>query len=495
MAMFLSFEINNNSIKIIEASKKGKTLSVLSWLIIDGSCFDGRILDMDRTVNAINEELKNKRIKTGKAIILINSSRIMIRRIKLPLLKKKKEILSMIQIELQQRVRADLSQYRIMYEVYDITKENKISYAEYIVYCIPEDLVNDCHELTERLKLRLLKLDIVPACINELYKNKFMINDFVLDESGIEAFVNANEDTVSFSAVNNGICDFYIISEPIENNLEKETESSSIDNSIIILQIMKHMRYYYSVTGNRSIDRINVYGINNEIINKEIKSNLNMNSEKISSLSCLPKECLPDGFELSKFFNNIIALFSNNKDLAKNTNTSLKLKKGFVYAAIISIIAAASSLLLGFINTRVAVKDEMAKMTSYIDDAENYETYREIEDIKSESEYLKQYLSRVEELMLEIEQNDYIDTSIIREIHRLKPIETKIASIHSDKEGIQLLCLSPSMSEAALFFSDLRGFDRVGKAYMSSIQSKTGQSFSYSIVLKLKDVIDNEEEF
>ena len=70
--------------------------------------------------------------------------------------------------------------------------------AEYIVYCIPEDLVNDCHELTERLKLRLLKLDIVPACINELYKNKFMINDFVLDEKGIEAFVNANEDTVSF---------------------------------------------------------------------------------------------------------------------------------------------------------------------------------------------------------------------------------------------------------------------------------------------------------
>jgi hypothetical protein len=140
------------------------------------------------------------------------------------------------------------------------------------------------------------------------------------------------------------------------------------------------------------------------------------------------------------------------------------------------------------------MKDEMTKMTSYIDDAGNYGLYREIEDIKSQSEYLKLYLSRIKELKLETERNDCIDTNIIREIGRLKPIETKISSIHSDKEGIQLLCLSPSISEAALFFSDLRGFDRVGKAYMSSIQSKTGQSFSYSIVLKLKDVINNEEE-
>ncbi len=495
MAMFLSLEINN-SIKIIEASKKGITLSVLSCMTIDGSCvMDGRILDMDRTVNVINEALNNKGIKTGKAIFIINSSRIMIRRIKLPLLKKKQEILSMLQIELQQEVRTDLSKYMILYDVADITKDKKIAYAQYVAYCVPEELVNDCHELAVRLKLKSLKINIVPVCINELYKNKFMINGFALNKRGIVAFVNVDENSVSFSAVNNGICDFQIISEPMINFYEKETESLSFDRSFVISQIIKQIRHYYSVTGNRSIDNIYIYGINNEKVNEEINSILSIKSEVIGSISCLPEESSPDGFELRKFFNNIIVLFSENKDLAKNTNTKIKIKKGFAYAAIISIIAAASSLLLGFINTRVAVKDEMAKMTSYIDDAENYETYREIEDIKSESEYLKQYLSRVEELMLEIEQNDYIDTSIIREIHRLKPIETKIASIHSDKEGIQLLCLSPSMSEAALFFSDLRGFDRVGKAYMSSIQSKTGQSFSYSIVLKLKDVIDNEEEF
>ena len=494
MAMFLSFEINNN-IKIIEASKKGRTLSVLRSMSIDGSFVeDGRILDMDRTVDAINEELIKRGIKTRKAIFLINSSRIMIRRIKLPLLKKKKEILSMIQIELQQRVRADLSRYKIIYEVSDITREKKIAYAEYIVYCISEDLVNSCYKLAEGLKLKLLEISIIPLCINELYKNKGMINDFVLNKRGIEAFVNVNENSVSFSAVNNGICDFYTISKPMGINLEKETESPSFDVSIVITQIVKQIRYYYSVSGNRSIDKIYVYGINNKKINEDIKSNLKINSEKITSISCLPKESLLNGFELSKYFNNVIALLSNNKELAKNTNSRLKLKKGFAYAAIVSIIAAISSLLLGFINNRAAMKNEMTKMTSYIDNAENYEAYREIEDIKRQSEYLKLYLSRAEELKLEVEQNDCIDTSLIREINRLKPFETKVTSIYSDKEGTQLLCLSPSLSEAALFFSQLRGLDRVEKAHMASIQSKTGQSFSYSIVLKLKGVIDNEEK-
>jgi|LSQX01.1.fsa_nt_gb hypothetical protein len=493
MAMLLSFEINNN-IKIIEASKKGGTLSVFRCMTIDGSCvMDGKILDMDRTVNAIKKELESKGIKTRKAIILINSSRIMVRKIKLPLLKKDKEILSMLQIELQQTVRADLSRYRLIYVVSDVTNENKISYAEYIVYCIPEDMVNDCHELAARLKLRLLKVDIIPACINELYKNGVMINDCALNKGVIEAYIDVHDGFVSFSAAKNGICDFHISSKPYEAFHEKEAKLPSLNNTFVLEQVIKYLRYYYSVSGNRTMDKVYTYGICDEKINEAIKAVLHINSIIIDSLSCLPKENLPGDFEPSMYFNNVLAFFSNNKELAKNTNYKIKLKKGLAYAAIISIIAAATSLLSGFINTRAAIKDEMSKMTSYIDDEKNFEIYREIEKIKSQSEYLMLYLSRAEELKLEMERNDYMDTSIIREIGKLKPFETKITSIHSDKEGIQLLCLSPSMNEAALFFSHLRGLARVEKAYMSSIQSKNGQSFSYSIVLKIEGVINDEE--
>ena len=92
-----------------------------------------------------------------------------------------------------------------------------------------------------------------------------------------------------------------------------------------------------------------------------------------------------------------------------------------------------------------------------------------------------------------MEENDYIETNILREINRVKPFETKVTSIYSDRESTQLQCVSPSMSEAALFFSDLRKNEMVESAYIPALQSKAGQPFSYSIVLKLKDVGNNEE--
>jgi hypothetical protein len=277
---------------------------------------------------------------------------------------------------------------------------------------------------------------------------------------------------VSFSAAKNGICDFHISSKPYEAFHEKEAKLPSLNNTFVLEQVIKYLRYYYSVSGNRTMDKVYTYGICDEKINEAIKAVLHINSIIIDSLSCLPKENLPGDFEPSMYFNNVLAFFSNNKELAKNTNYKIKLKKGLAYAAIISIIAAATSLLSGFINTRAAIKDEMSKMTSYIDDEKNFEIYREIEKIKSQSEYLMLYLSRAEELKLEMERNDYMDTSIIREIGKLKPFETKITSIHSDKEGIQLLCLSPSMNEAALFFSHLRGLARVEGLVKNMLDSK-----------------------
>jgi Tfp pilus assembly PilM family ATPase len=517
MAMSLSFEFDNN-IKIIEASKNGQTLSVLRCMCIDSSCVkDGKIIDMDGTVNAIYEELKTNRIKTKKAIFVINSSKIMIRTIKLPLLKKSSEILSMIQIELQQIVSAELSKYKIMYEISNVTNENKILYAEYIVYCVPMILVSKYIELAARLKLKLLKIDISPKCINALYKNNIRINDAILNNNEITVFVNVNKNSFSFSAVNNGICGFYTGSNLDKSLTEKTAESVSqygyfekeIDffskykyseielesfsqqwypEKLFTAQIAKFMRYYYSVSGNRSIDKIYIYATGNQMLKEAIKSKLNLNCEIIERISNLTVETPPDEFELSKYFNNVLTLFSPGNQLMQNTNRGLKLKNNFGYAAILLIIAAASTVFFGFSNSRAAMKNEMAAMSSYIDDGKNTEIHSVIEGIKNESDYLKLYLQQAEELQRAAAENDYADTKIIREINNLKPFETRVISIYSDKDSTQLMCLSPSTSEAALFFSKLRGIDLVEGANMPSIQSKSGQPFSYYIVLKLKDV-------
>ncbi|MGI5834785.1 MAG: type IV pilus biogenesis protein PilM, partial [Bacteroidales bacterium] len=173
MAMVLSVEIDNSNIKFIEASKKSETLFISKCISIDISngVKDEKIIDIKSVVNKISEALEKYGIKTKKAVFVINSNSIMVRTIKLPLLKKKSEILSMIQIELQQILSADLSKYQITYEICRTIKENKIIYADYIVYCIPRLAVNQCLELAENLKLKLLKIDIPHFCINTLYNN------------------------------------------------------------------------------------------------------------------------------------------------------------------------------------------------------------------------------------------------------------------------------------------------------------------------------------
>ena len=299
MAKILSIEIDKCNIKIIEAIKKGETLSICRCMTVDinHGVKDGKIADMNLVVNKISETLKYNNIKTKKAAFIINSSSIMIRTIKLPLLKKSSEILSMIQIELQQMISADLTNFKIIYKVSNIINENRISYADYLVYCVPITLVNQYTDLAKKLNLKLIKIDILPTCINTLYKNNIKVNDTYLNIREISAFINVRENFISFSVANNGFCNFYISTEIEAPYIEKVAEPqhmyfcadnySNADNTIIS-QITKFMRYYYAVSGNKVIDKIYINGACSLKTIIDIKNRTGIGIfENISSISCL----------------------------------------------------------------------------------------------------------------------------------------------------------------------------------------------------------------
>jgi Tfp pilus assembly PilM family ATPase len=498
MAMVLSVEIDNSNIKFIEASKKSETLFISKCISIDISngVKDEKIIDIKSVVNKISEALEKYGIKTKKAVFVINSNSIMVRTIKLPLLKKKSEILSMIQIELQQILSADLSKYQITYEICRTIKENKIIYADYIVYCIPRLAVNQCLELAENLKLKLLKIDIPHFCINTLYNNCKINN--TLDINEITAFVNSKENSFSFYVANNGFCDFYFNSDFERNLIERVAEYQSLYmysesypsiDKTIEAQLIKIMRYYYSVSGNRKINKIFFYGIYNQEILTAIKNKLNIETEIINFMPDIETdEKLVDRFELNKYLHAVMALYSKNKNSILNTNINKKFINNYIYVAILVIIMAALFVSFDFVNSQAAMKNNIAAMSSFIDNDHNNQLNKKIEDIKSENDYLKGYLKQAEKLQEQIDINDFVDPYVLRKIYVAKPSATKVTSIYSDKDSTQLQCVSPSMSEVTLFFSNLREIEQIDSAYMPAIQSKAGQSFSYSLVLKLKDV-------
>lgn len=503
MAKFLSVEIDNCNIKIIEAIKKGETLSICRCISvdIDFGIKDGKIIDINMITNVINEELSKNKINLKKAVFVINSSSIMIRKIRLPLLKKSSEILSMIQIELQQLISADLSKYKVAYEISNITSENKISHADYIVYCVPVDLINQYIDLAAKLNLKLVRIDISPKCINSLYKNNIKVNDINLNSKETTAFIYISENAISFSVANNGFCDFYISSEIGRTYIERAAEpqamylysdgNSNVYNPIVS-QIIKFMRYYYSVSSNRSINKMFIYGNCKEETIKEIKTKLKLDVEIISSISNLTTdENTSNTFELNKYFNTVLTLFSNSNINFIETKKR-KIRNNYGYAVISVVIMIAAIVLFGFINSQFGLRNKISAMTSYIDDGNNNEINNEIENIKKEIDYIEQLLKSATKLQQVIKVNDYVDSNILRKINMLKPSETKVTSIHSDKESTQLQCISPSVAEATLFFSNLREIEEIESAYMPAIQSKEGQSFSCSIILKLKDVNEND---
>ena len=503
MAKLLSIEIDNFNIKIIEAIKKGETLSICRCLSVnvDHSVKDGKIIDMNLVGKKIREVLIKNNIKTKSAVFVINSSSIMIRTIKLPLLKKSSEILSMIQIELQQMVSADLAKYKIVYEISNVINENKTQYADYIVYCVPMILVNQHTELAQNLNLKLIKIDISPLCINTLFKNNITVNDYNLNIKETIAFINLRENMISFSVANNGFCDFYSISKMERTYIDIAAEPQSaymyLDSyqnahNTTVSQIVKFMRYYYSVSSNKIINKIYIYGTYSLETIKEIKTKLNIDVEIISSISNLElDENIFNVFEINNYFNVTMALFSI-KSINFYATSKKRIRNNYGFAVISVIIIIACIVLFGFVNSQFGMRNKIQAMTLFIDDGNNNEINNKIENIKIETDYLEKYLKSAEMLEQVIKEIDCVDSSILRKINMAIPSETKVTSIYLDKASTQLQCVSPSMSEITLFFSNLREIEQIENVYIPAIQSKTGQEFSYSVVIQLKDVIEND---
>lgn len=516
MAIFLSIEIDNTYIKITEVYKKGEILSVLRCITDNIHCLkDGKITDIDFVAKRIKEILNNNDIKNRNAVFLINSHRIMVRTIKLPLLKKDKEILSMLKIELQQIITADLNNYQIIYEISDIVSENNIQCAEYIVYCVPVDLVNQYIKLSKEINIKLLKIEILPSCINALYKRNIKINNCQLNKDEVTALVCINEN-ISFLVANNGFCNFYIYAEYeekyIENVAEPRSEYSRENNSeekrSLIFLIAKFIRNYYSV-GNKKINKIFIYGEKASEIEEEIINKLNIDAEVIRDISNVKiKDIEIEKSEIkgSKIIDTELKDYKIKNTTNKYTNTilsalnykrtfNLKNPKNYIKPAVVSvIILLVLAVTFKFINTQITIRNKISAMSTFIDYYDNNEEYKEIINIIGETDYIEMYLKHGEALKNEIKGNDYVSSDILREIFISKPKETKIRSIYSDKDSTQLQCISSSMSEVSLFAANLRRAEIVESIYIPSIQSKTEEGFSYSVILKIKDVKENEKQ-
>ncbi len=501
MGRILCFEVDKHSIKIVEALRKKDVVSILNYLTISLN-FE----DIDNVANTIRNELELNSIKTKKAVFIINSSSVIMRKIRLPFLKNNYEALSMIRNELEQLMSIDLQQYNIIYKTINVNDSSDIYNTDYVVYCLPLSIYNKCVELSNKLKLKLICLDVPNNCLSKIYKYNIKINNEELNIENIYVFINIYLNWCSFCILNNGVNDF---SKTIEynnsnaNTIAEETDyyrlnnnSNNSFNDIYLKEICKYIKYYKLLSNKNIINKIFVYGEGSE--NKNIcdylSKNLNIEVSKIYSISTNEFNSEKVFNEIDHYFNLIIYLLSDESDGCLcnehyNNKYGFKTHIALIVATSIAIILSGLSILL---YSNALLRNKISDLNIYINDKNNVEQNYQIEEIKMDNLRLEALLKKIEIVHGIVSNSDYV-LKLLKDIYEAIPVNTKVTSILIDNNNTLLKGVSVSMEDVTIFMRNLKAIKYLESIHVPSIEVNESEHFcySYTIILQFKDVCNS----
>lgn len=510
MGRILSVEFNKNSIKVVEACRKGAALSVLRCFDLDAATGieSGRINDIGLIANLVNKELIKNNIRTGKAVFVVNSDCIITRNMKLPFLEKEYEILSMIRLELSQLIPIDFSRYKIIYNIAEVVEDNDVKIAFYVIYCIPERLFQDLKELAKRLKMRFTCLHISFCCLNNIFARNININGRIPDEKNIYAFIDINSQYISFCTLNKDINDFSRLSfygqdeyfvEALDESKYSYIEGADDFHTFkyeMLDKINRYVKYYYSVNNSNCINKLYIYGDNSKDNNISgfLAQNLKIEVEVINQIQgiCFDDMSLNDNIIPNKYFIPILSLFKGKKDICFSVDGPAEFvcRPKLLASACAAIILFASCLALKYYD--IVISDKIYNMSLFVEDEDNVRRNGAIESLKGEVALLENYLEQAVKLKALISRVDFVSPVIFREIFNAIPQHTRVSSISADINGTQLYCISESMDDVTLFLHNLRKIEFIEDINLADIDAEQEGSgkYSYSVICNLKDVSD-----
>ena len=481
--MFLSLEFGNN-IKIVEGYKKKNIVYIKKAITMDKS------VDIKNSLNlsdSINEVLIKNNIKTKKAIFIINTESVIIRKIRLPLISNKKETITMIKHELGQVISADLSRYKIIYRIIEKYEDSERKTALYAAYCLPLSIYEFYLKLGKKLNLKLVSIDISSNCLNNIFLQNIKLNNNVLCFNDVYAFVNIHYDKVMFSVIYKGINDFFMI-EVAERNTDIATETTfyygehGIDNMYIWVEVInKCCRYYHSVN-NKRINKIYLYGQINDKngLDKLLSTILHVDVEFIYYVS----NTVCDDCIINEHFTSVMALYSNKSINFMTKNDNRQIISLSIAGACVLIV-----FLLFFTDNSLSLHEQITVLDTYINNEKNMERNSAVEKLKSENQSLEERIKTIEEAIKSV-KTENVRTENIRGVYNSLPAATRVLSFSMDKNSLNMQCISDSMDEIIDLLKELKGLDFVTKIHIPAVESND-MKYTYSIICNFK--VDYEE--
>lgn len=491
MSKILAIEFSDHSIKFIEGRRKGKILHIFRKAEIDlpySILSDGIPKDLHKVSEVLKKILGNS-VKHKKAMFLINSNSVFIRKLELPYVKNSKETRSMIKFKLQEMQPSYISQYKIMYKISEIFMSEGVKKARYTVYGMPLKMYEGYIEISERLKLDLAAMDISSNFTNYILNEN--INEYGVKKD-IVAVINGGKSNVCLSIAHKGITELFRIAE---YDHEDTLLLKCID------EFYKYMKYYTSLSKDNIIEKIYLIG---ESLSDEFKENLSdlgIEVEVIGEMPCVLEHGPEIKDDFYDYFNLTASFYfdKNHIDFLTEKKDKMKYRFAVGVAVMSAILITALGFSYNFLNyyfKTSMLKNEAYSKNVFISNDDNILLNNEIENIKKKTMFLENYVVMAGEAKKKTILDNLISSNLFEKIKDCAANGTKIKSFFADANNVEINCESISLKNVALFVENLRKIEFVDNVKMTNVEvNKEGEvsKFTYAVTCYLKGV-DYEEQ-
>lgn len=203
----LSIDLGSHETKVVEGKETNNGIIVYNYFSIptpEGAYRDGEIWDKDLIYYKLNQDFKNRKIKTKSVYITINSSSIITREVIIPKVEEE-EIESILQFQIEEYIPMNSEDYIVQFKTIGTVYEEAIEKLNILLIAIPKIIVESHFQLIKDLNLNPQVLDYQPNSIAKLISYNSFVNDSYPTENLTFATIDLGYDSTKISIIQNGI--------------------------------------------------------------------------------------------------------------------------------------------------------------------------------------------------------------------------------------------------------------------------------------------------
>jgi len=532
MAKQLSIDVGSKKIKIIEGKKERTGLRIdkaVTETTPYEASHEGTIDNYDDIKTILEKSIESNNLKSKNVVFNISTSSLITRSLELPIVKGKDETVQMIKYELEQYMPVVLSDYKIVYRVIDTFEKDGLKKANYLVYAVPNGLIDDYIRLSRDLKLRLNAINLSFNSIENIFKPNREISGVKIEKDKAYYVIELGHKMIVFNVMKNGknifsriinqggddvdlgIVNLFEIDK--ENAVASKHKLSNLDDSDVyteeekfinnivrtnvnawITEIRKLIQFFSSKNKDEDIGKMFLYGGSSNIKNIEAYFNASFSIEtkvitEIKNIRLNDKNINKGYFKISEYLDVVAGLYQRKEDI--NLLSDLiehkrsRLKKIAATTFFVGLIA--TTAFLYFFNTNYKIKSiesEIAQAESILENEVYKQKLEELEELKTKLSILEEYRNNLAVLNQGINTQDFVKVYVLNTLADNIPIDIEMSNLNISNTNITFNATSTSRPSVAQLERNLKNIDFITDVHIPGITKSTEEevdTFSFSV--------------